>query len=113
MENLMELGAYSFGDTQRNADGSLRSTAEAIGNLFEAITVADDVGLDYFGIGEHHTLEMPASSPGTLIAALGSSRRWNQPWTPSRPNASPMNRIRNARIGLKHSTTGTGSMHSP
>ena len=60
----MELGAYSFGDTQRNPDGSLRPTAEAVRNLHEAIVLADQAGLDYFGIGEHHTLDMPASSPG-------------------------------------------------
>jgi alkanesulfonate monooxygenase SsuD/methylene tetrahydromethanopterin reductase-like flavin-dependent oxidoreductase (luciferase family) len=71
----MELGAYSFGDTQRNTDGSLRPTAEAISNLFEAIVVADQAGLDYFGVGEHHTLEMPASSPGTVIAAAAAATK--------------------------------------
>jgi probable LLM family oxidoreductase len=71
----MELGAYSFGDTQRNADGSLRSTAEAISNLFEAIVLADQAGLDYFGVGEHHTLEMPASSPATVIAAAAAATK--------------------------------------
>jgi probable LLM family oxidoreductase len=71
----MELGAYSFGDTQRNADGSLRPTAEAIRNLFDAIVHADDVGLDYFAVGEHHTLEMPASSPGSMIAAAAAATR--------------------------------------
>lgn len=69
----MELGAYSFGDTQRNPDGSLRTTAEAIANLFEAIVLADRVGLDYFGVGEHHTLDMPASSPGAMIAAAAAA----------------------------------------
>lgn len=69
----MEIGAYSFGDTQLNPDGSQRSTAEAIGNLFEAIIHADRAGLDYFGIGEHHTTSMPASSPGTLIAAAAAA----------------------------------------
>ncbi|WP_200872876.1 LLM class flavin-dependent oxidoreductase [Microbacterium sp. CH12i] len=64
----MELGAYSFGDTPRNPDGSLRPTAEAISNLHEAIILADQNGLDYFGVGEHHTLDMPASSPGSVIA---------------------------------------------
>jgi probable LLM family oxidoreductase len=69
----MELGVYSFGDTQRNADGSLRSTAEAIRNLFDAIVLADKLGLDFFGVGEHHTLDMPASSPGALIAAAAGA----------------------------------------
>jgi probable LLM family oxidoreductase len=71
----MELGAYSFGDTPRNPDGTLRPTAEAIGNLFEAIVLADQAGLDYFGVGEHHTLDMPASSPGTVIAAAAAATK--------------------------------------
>jgi probable LLM family oxidoreductase len=71
----MEIGAYSFGDTQRNPDGSLRSTTEAIRNLHEAIVLADQNGLDYFGIGEHHTLDMPASSPGTVIAAAAAATK--------------------------------------
>lgn len=71
----MEIGAYSFGDTQRNPDGSLRSTAEAIANLFEAILLSDRIGLDYFGVGEHHTTDMPASSPGTVIAAAAGATK--------------------------------------
>ncbi|WP_293781015.1 LLM class flavin-dependent oxidoreductase [uncultured Aeromicrobium sp.] len=72
----MQLGAYSFGDTQRNPDGTLRSTAEAIRNLFDAIVHADEVGLDYFAVGEHHTADMPASSPGSLInAAAGATKQ--------------------------------------
>jgi probable LLM family oxidoreductase len=69
----MEIGAYSFGDTQLNPDGSLRSTSEAISNLFDAIVTADKVGLDYFAVGEHHTQEMPASSPGSMIAAAAGA----------------------------------------
>lgn len=69
----MEIGAYSFGDTRRNSDGSLRSTSEAIRNLFDAIVHADRVGLDYFAVGEHHTPEMPASSPGSLINAAAAA----------------------------------------
>lgn len=68
----MELGVYSFGDVQRNADGSLGSTAQAQRNLLEAIRVADEVGLDYFGIGEHHTAEMPASAASVVLGAAAS-----------------------------------------
>ncbi|WP_320538113.1 LLM class flavin-dependent oxidoreductase [Pseudarthrobacter sp. IC2-21] len=71
----MEIGAYSFGDTQRNPNGSLRSTTEAIRNLHEAIVLADRNGLDYFGIGKHHTLDMPASSPGTVVAAAAAATK--------------------------------------
>ncbi|AIY00381.1 putative oxidoreductase [Arthrobacter sp. PAMC 25486] len=71
----MEIGAYSFGDTPRNADGTARATADGIRNLFEAIVHGDRVGLDYFGVGEHHTVSMPASSPGAMLAAAAGATK--------------------------------------
>ncbi|MET1155743.1 LLM class flavin-dependent oxidoreductase [Arthrobacter sp.] len=71
----MEIGAYSFGDTQLNPDGSQRATSEAVRNLFGAIVHADQAGLDYFGIGEHHTTSMPASSPGAIVAAAAAATK--------------------------------------
>jgi probable LLM family oxidoreductase len=70
----MELGIYSFGDVQKK-DGSLGPTSEAITNLLEAIHVADDVGLDFFGVGEHHTEYFPASSPSTILAAAAATTK--------------------------------------
>ena len=69
----MEIGAYSFGDTQLDENGQQTDTAGAIRNLHEAIVHADAVGLDYFGVGEHHTMSMPASSPGAVIAAAAGA----------------------------------------
>lgn len=69
----MEIGAYSFGDTQFGDNDEQSDTAGAVRNLFEAILHADAVGLDYFGVGEHHTVSMPASSPGTIIAAAAAA----------------------------------------
>ena len=69
----MEIGAYSFGDTGLDSEGGSRPTADAIRTLFEAIVHADRAGLDYFGVGEHHTVSMPASSPGTVIAAAAAA----------------------------------------
>lgn len=71
----MEIGAYSFGDTQLNERGEQTDTAGAIRNLHEAIVHADTVGLDYFGVGEHHTMSMPASSPGAVIAAAAAATK--------------------------------------
>jgi probable LLM family oxidoreductase len=72
----MELGIYSFGDVQRDSrTGQLGSTADATRNLFEAIKLADEVGLDYFGIGEHHTREMPASAAPVILAAAAATTR--------------------------------------
>lgn len=72
----MELGIYSFGDVQRDPNtGALGSTAEAMRNLVEAIQVADDVGLDYFGVGEHHTREMPASAAAVVLAGAATTTK--------------------------------------
>lgn len=72
----MELGIYSFGDVQKDpGTGRLGSTAEAMRNLVEAIQVADEVGLDYFGVGEHHTREMPASAAAVVLAGAATTTK--------------------------------------
>jgi alkanesulfonate monooxygenase SsuD/methylene tetrahydromethanopterin reductase-like flavin-dependent oxidoreductase (luciferase family) len=67
-----QLGVYSFGNVQRSADGSLGSTAGAIRDVLEAIRLAEQVGLDYFGVGEHHTATMPISSPASVVNAAAA-----------------------------------------
>jgi alkanesulfonate monooxygenase SsuD/methylene tetrahydromethanopterin reductase-like flavin-dependent oxidoreductase (luciferase family) len=69
----MEVGVYSFGHRARRPDGSLVSTAQATADLMEGVQLADEVGLDFFGFGEHHTLSMPVSAPVTLLAAAGAA----------------------------------------
>lgn len=39
-------------------------------SLREAIALADAVGLDYFGVGEHHTYEMPAFAGEVILASF-------------------------------------------
>jgi probable LLM family oxidoreductase len=68
----MELGIYSFGNGLKDETGAFEPSARATRNLVEAIKLADEVGLDFFGIGEHHTKEMPASSAATILAAAAS-----------------------------------------
>jgi len=67
-----ELGVYTFGNTPRNADGSYGTTAQAIRNILEAVQLAEKVGLDFFGFGEHHTPSMPVSSPTSLVNAAAA-----------------------------------------
>lgn len=62
-----ELGVYSFGNTPRRADGTYGPTAQAIRDIVEAVQLAEEVGLDFFGFGEHHTPSMPLSSPTSLV----------------------------------------------
>jgi probable LLM family oxidoreductase len=72
----VELGVYSFGDVQKDPySDELGSTADAMRNLVEAIRLADEVGLDYFGVGEHHTREMPASAAAVILAGAATVTR--------------------------------------
>jgi probable LLM family oxidoreductase len=71
----MEIGAFSFGDVQQTKDGKLGTTSEGISSLLDAIQYADKVGLDFFGVGEHHTEYFPASSPSTIIAAAAATTK--------------------------------------
>lgn len=68
-----ELGVYSFGNTPRTADGGYGATAQAIRDVLEAVHVAEQAGLDFFGFGEHHTQSMPVSSPTSLVNAAAAS----------------------------------------
>jgi alkanesulfonate monooxygenase SsuD/methylene tetrahydromethanopterin reductase-like flavin-dependent oxidoreductase (luciferase family) len=70
-----ELGVYTFGNTPRTAGGGYGSTAQAIRDALEAVRVAEQVGLDFFGFGEHHTRSMPVSSPASLVTAAAASTR--------------------------------------
>jgi alkanesulfonate monooxygenase SsuD/methylene tetrahydromethanopterin reductase-like flavin-dependent oxidoreductase (luciferase family) len=69
-----QLGVYSFGNTPRTGGGYAPS-AQAIRNVLEAVHLAEEVGLDFFGFGEHHTRSMPLSSPTALVNAAAASTR--------------------------------------
>jgi len=71
--STLELGVYSFGNTPRGSDGGYGPTAQAIRDVLEAVRLAEQVGLDFFGFGEHHTRSMPLSSPTSLVTAAAAS----------------------------------------
>jgi alkanesulfonate monooxygenase SsuD/methylene tetrahydromethanopterin reductase-like flavin-dependent oxidoreductase (luciferase family) len=52
--------------------GERVSTAQGIRNLFEAIKVAEEVALDFFCVGEHHSFGVPSSNLATVLAAAAS-----------------------------------------
>lgn len=64
-----ELGVYSFGVAGRDSEGNFVTTAQAVRNVLEQIRVAEQVGLDFFGVGEHHHEQVPVSSPTSVINA--------------------------------------------
>ncbi|MFO7262132.1 MAG: LLM class flavin-dependent oxidoreductase, partial [bacterium] len=69
----MELGIYSFGETTPDpVTGYAISPGERIRNLLEEIELADQVGLDVFGVGEHHRPDFIVSAPAIVLAAAAA-----------------------------------------
>ncbi|MBV9497713.1 MAG: LLM class flavin-dependent oxidoreductase, partial [Acidobacteria bacterium] len=61
----MEIGLYTFAEqTDPAVDAATRMR-----NLLEEIELADQVGLDVFGVGEHHRPDFIASAPAVVLAA--------------------------------------------
>lgn len=72
----MEIGIHSFVETTPDpATGAIISDVERVRNLLEEIELADQVGLDVVGIGEHHRKEFVASAPAVLLAAAAARTR--------------------------------------
>ena len=65
----MELGLYTFADVDPAAADKGAEGARRLKNLLEEIELADQVGLDVFGLGEHHRPDYAVSSPATVLAA--------------------------------------------
>ncbi len=66
----MELGIYSFAEaTPEPAAGSTAGAARRLRDLLEEIELADQVGLDVFGVGEHHRADFVVSAPAVVLAA--------------------------------------------
>jgi probable LLM family oxidoreductase len=69
----MQLGIDSFVETTPDpVTGHTISSAERVRDLLEEIELADQVGLDVFGIGEHHREEFVASAPAVILAAAAA-----------------------------------------
>lgn len=66
----MEFGIYTFVEnTPESNSGKKLEPVERMQHLLEEIKLADETGLDVFGIGEHHRKEYLSSSPATILAA--------------------------------------------
>jgi probable LLM family oxidoreductase len=72
----VELGLDSFGDVTAGADGGLLPQAQVIRNVIDEAVLADLVGLDFIGLGEHHREDFAISAPEIVLAAIaGRTRR--------------------------------------
>ena len=69
----MEIGLYTFVETTPDpATGRTVSPEQRLRDLLEEIELADQVGLDVFGVGEHHRPEYVASAPAVVLAAAAA-----------------------------------------
>ncbi|MFT8650375.1 MAG: LLM class flavin-dependent oxidoreductase [Bifidobacterium psychraerophilum] len=72
----MEIGALTFGEvTTDPRTGRSPSANRRLHDTIEQITLADEVGLDVFGVGEHHRSDFVASAPSMILAAAASVTR--------------------------------------
>ena len=72
----MELGLYTFADVSRDPQSGVALAPEVrLRNLIEEIELADQVGLDVFGVGEHHRPDYSVSAPAVVLAAAAVRTR--------------------------------------
>jgi probable LLM family oxidoreductase len=67
-----ELGLDTFGDVTAGPDGKLLGQAEVIRNVVAQGILADETGVDVFGVGEHHRPDYAVSAPEIVLAAIAS-----------------------------------------
>ena len=75
MNSTIELGLDTFGDITAGADGRPLHAAQVIRNLVEEAVLADEVGVDAIGVGEHHRADFAIASPDVVLAAIASRTR--------------------------------------
>ena len=69
----MELGLYTFAEmTPDPATGEAPNPAQRLRDLLEEVELADRLGLDVFGVGEHHRPEFAVSAPAVVLAAAAA-----------------------------------------
>ena len=66
------FGLDTFGDVTNDANDRPLSHAQTIRNLVEEGVFADQLGIDFFGIGEHHTDDFPLSAADVVLAAIAA-----------------------------------------
>jgi probable LLM family oxidoreductase len=65
----VEIGIYTFAERTPDASGHLVSAEQRLADLIEEMELADQIGLDVFGVGEHHRPDYVVSSPAVVLAA--------------------------------------------
>ena len=67
---MLEMGLDTFGDVTADASGQLLPHAQVIRDVIEEAVLADGIGIDFIGLGEHHRADFAISAPETVLAAI-------------------------------------------
>jgi probable LLM family oxidoreductase len=70
--HAIELGLHTFGDVTADGGGTLLPPAQALRHVVEEAILADSVGVDAFGVGEHHRPDFAISAPEVVLAAIAT-----------------------------------------
>lgn len=70
MKPYLELGLDTFGDVTRHADGRPLPHAQVIRHVIDEAVLADQLGVDFIGVGEHHRADFAVSAPEVVLAAI-------------------------------------------
>jgi probable LLM family oxidoreductase len=68
----VQFGLDTFGDITVDENGERLSSAQVLRNLVEQAVLADRVGVDAFGVGEHHRDDFAVTAPEVVLAAIAS-----------------------------------------
>src|SRR3954470_20247162 len=66
----LELGLDTFGDITLDANGRPKPPARVLRDVVAEAVLADSLGVDFIGVGEHHRGDFAISAPETLLAAI-------------------------------------------
>jgi probable LLM family oxidoreductase len=72
MTTSLELGLDTFGDVTRDAAGAPLPHAQVIRNVIDEAVLADQLGIDFIGLGEHHRADFAISAPEVVLAAIAA-----------------------------------------
>ncbi|MDB5568607.1 MAG: class flavin-dependent oxidoreductase [Tardiphaga sp.] len=72
MKAVLELGLDTFGDVTSGADGKSLTHAQVLRNVVDEAVLADQLGIDFIGIGEHHRADFAVSAPEVVLAAIAA-----------------------------------------
>jgi probable LLM family oxidoreductase len=72
----ISLGLDTFGDVSHDSAGRMKRMDEVLRDVVEEAVLADEIGIDFIGLGEHHRPDFAISSPEIVLAAIaGRTRR--------------------------------------